>query len=383
MADSPVNPIIQNGQDSDRSRQIVRAGLVGIVANVLLAAFKAFVGMLSNSIAIVLDAVNNLSDALSSIITIIGTKLAGKKPDREHPFGHGRGEYVTTIAISVIILWAGITALQESIDRILNPQVATYEGITLAVVAVATVVKVILGRYTQRVGRQTKSSTLAASGKDALLDAVISASTLAAALIYLAWGISLEAWLGLIISAVIIKAGVDILREAMSSILGQRVDSELSTSVKRDICSFPEVHGAYDLAISDFGPDRIRGSVNIEVDDDMTAAEVAKLSRRIQMKVRQDDGVLLNSVGIYSTNTQDPEADAMRKTISDIVWSHPHVLEMHGFYVNKETHEVNFDIVVGYDAKDRDAIYQDICEKVQAAYPDWHFIVFHDADVSD
>jgi len=370
-------------QDGDRSKQIVRAGIVGIVANVLLAAFKALVGMLSNSIAIVLDAVNNLSDALSSIITIIGTKLAGKEPDREHPFGHGRGEYVTTIIISVIILWAGIAALQESAGRILHPQVATYEAITLAVVAVATVVKVFLGRYTQRKGRETNSSTLVASGKDALLDAVISASTLAAALIYLAWGISLEAWVGLVIAVIIIKAGIDILRGAMSSILGQRVDSALSTSVKRTICSFPEVHGAYDLAISDFGPDCIRGSVNIEVDDRMTAAEVAALSRRIQEKVHREEGVTLNSVGIYSTNTQDPEADAMRKVISDIVWAHPHVLEMHGFYVNKATHEVNFDVIVSYDAEDRDAIYRDICEKVQQAYPDWHFTVVHDADVSD
>lgn len=372
-----------DGQGGDRNRQIVRAGMVGIVANVLLAMFKALVGMLSNSIAIILDAVNNLSDALSSIITIIGTKLSSKKPDREHPFGHGRGEYVTTIVISVIILWAGIAALQESIDRILHPQVATYEAVTLAVVAVATVVKVFLGRYTQRKGRETNSSTLVASGKDALLDAVISASTLAAAFIYLAWGVSLEAWLGAGIAFVIIKAGIDILRDAMSSILGQRVDSGLSTSVKRTICSFPEVHGAYDLAISDFGPDRIRGSVNIEVDDRMTAAEVAKLSRRIQMRVQEDEGVILNSVGIYSTNTQDPEADAMRKAISRIVWEHPYVLEMHGFYVNKRTHEVNFDVIVSYEAEDRDAIYRDICQKVQATYPDWHFTIIHDADVSD
>ena len=370
-------------QGSDRNRQIVRAGVVGIVANVLLAVFKALVGMLSNSIAIVLDAVNNLSDALSSIITIIGTKLSSKEPDREHPFGHGRGEYVTTIVISVIILWAGIAALQESIDRILHPQAATYEVATLAVVAVATVVKIFLGRYTQRKGRETNSSTLVASGKDALLDAVISASTLAAALVNISWGVSLEAWLGAAIAFVIVKAGIDILRGAMSSILGQRVDSALSTSVKRTICSFPEVHGAYDLAISDFGPDRIRGSVNIEVDDLMTAAEVARLSRRIQMKVQENEGVILNSVGIYSTNTQDPEADAMRKVISRIVWEHPHVLEMHGFYVNKETHEVNFDVIVSYDAKDRDAIYRDICQKVQAAYPDWHFTIIHDADVSD
>lgn len=368
---------------ANRNRQVVRASAVGIAANVLLAGFKALVGMLSNSIAIILDAVNNLSDALSSIITIIGTKLANKRPDREHPYGHGRGEYVTTIAISVIIMWAGIAALQEAVERILNPETATYTAITLAVVAVATVVKIFLGRYTQQVGRRTHSGTLVASGKDALLDAVISTSTLVAAGIYLIWGISLEAWLGAAIALVIIKAGIDILREAMSDILGQRVDSELSRAVKRTICTFPEVHGAYDLAISDFGPDQIRGSVNIEVDDCMSAAAIAQLSRRIQQRVAADHGVLLNSVGIYSTNTDNPEADALRKHISQIVWDHAHVLEMHGFYVNRQTRTITFDVVIGYDAADRQAVYRDICEQVRAAYPEWTVEVILDADVSD
>ncbi|MGI6590189.1 MAG: cation diffusion facilitator family transporter [Eggerthellaceae bacterium] len=367
----------------ERSRIIMRTGTVGIVANVLLSAFKALVGVLSNSIAIILDAVNNLSDALSSILTIAGTKVANREPDREHPFGHGRAEYITTIIIAVIILWAGITALQESIQRIVSPQAASYDALTLGVVAVATVVKIVLGRYTTARGKAANSDTLIASGKDAMLDSVISASTLVAAIIFLVWGISLEAWLGAIIAFVILKAGIDILREAMSKILGRRVSPEVSTAVKRTVCSFPEVHGAYDLAVSDFGPDRLRGSVNIEVDDEMTAAEVAKLSRRIQMKVLNEHDVILNSIGIYSTNTADPIADAMRQTVTRIVFSHPHVLELHGFYVNKDTRELNFDVIISYDAKDRKAIYREICEEVQSAYPDWHLMVILDADVSD
>lgn len=367
----------------ERHRIIVRAGVVGILANVLLSAFKALVGLLSNSIAIILDAVNNLSDALSSILTIIGTKVANREPDREHPFGHGRAEYITTIIIAGIILWAGIAALQESVARIINPQTASYDTLTLVVVIVATFVKIVLSRYTTARGRAANSDTLVASGKDAMLDAVISTSTLVAALIYIGLGVSLEAWLGAGIAFVILKTGIDILKEAMSKILGRRVSADLSAAIKQTVCSFPEVKEAFDLAVFDFGPERLRGSINIKVDEDMTAADVAKLSRRIQQRVLDEYDVILNSVGIYSGNTADPVADAMRQKITRMVVSHPYALGLHGFYVNRDTHELNFDVIISYDAEDRRAAYREICEEVQKAYPEWHLTIALDADISD
>jgi len=161
---------------AERERVIVRTSIIGIVANVLLVAFKAVVGLAANSIAIVLDAVNNLTDALSSVITILGTKLAGKSPDRDHPLGHGRYEYLSAMVIVAIVLYAGITSLVESVRKIIEPEVADYSFVTLVIVAAAVVVKIVLGRYVSAKGKQVDSGSLIASGKDALFDSAISAS---------------------------------------------------------------------------------------------------------------------------------------------------------------------------------------------------------------
>ena len=186
--------------ENNREAAIVRTGIIGIVANIALAAFKAFVGLASHSIAIVLDAVNNLSDAASSVITIVGTRLANKQPDHNHPYGHGRAEYLTTIVVAVVVLWAGLSSAIESVKSILNPATPDYKPITLIIVAVAVAVKLVLGIYVKGQGERLDASSLVASGEDALTDALISASTLIAAFVYLALGVQLEAWLALIIS---------------------------------------------------------------------------------------------------------------------------------------------------------------------------------------
>ena len=168
---------------SSREKTIVKTSIIGIAANVFLAAFKAFVGLMTNSIAIVLDAVNNISDAGSSLITIIGTKLAGKEPDKKHPFGYGRIEYLSAMIISVIVLYAGITSFVESVKQIIHPETPDYNVVSLVIVGVAVVVKILLGRYVKGVGVRVNSDSLINSGEDATLDSVISASTLVAAVI--------------------------------------------------------------------------------------------------------------------------------------------------------------------------------------------------------
>ena len=184
----------------NREKIIVRTRAVGIVVNLMLAAFKAAVGMLSNSIAVVLDAVNNLSDALSSIITIIGAKVAGKKPDKKHPLGHGRSEYLSALIVAAIVMYAGITSLVESVKKIIDPVEAHYSTVALVIIGVAVITKILLGRYVKSKGEQTGSGALVASGTDALSDAAISAGVLITALIYTVKGISLEAYMGVIIS---------------------------------------------------------------------------------------------------------------------------------------------------------------------------------------
>ena len=366
-----------------RDAVIVRTSVIGIIANVFLAAFKAFVGLASNSIAIVMDAVNNLSDAASSVITIVGTKLAGKEPDKKHPFGYGRIEYLSAMVISALVLYAGITAFIESVKKIIQPETPDYSAITLIIVAVAVVVKIVLGRYVKSVGKKVNSDSLVNSGEDATLDSIISASTLVAAAIYLIFHVSLEAWLGAVIALVIIKSGIEMLRETLSQILGERADAQLARDIKATVTGYPEISGAYDLVLHNYGPDSYNGSLHIEVPDTLSADDLDKLIRTITVDVYQKHDVILTAIGVYSVNTKNPEAAEAREKVTGIVMSHEHILQIHAFYYDKPAKTIRFDIIVSFDAPDRHKVYQEVCEAVQNAYPDFTLQVVMDTDFSE
>lgn len=366
-----------------REKVIVRTSIIGIVANVFLAAFKAVIGFMSNSIAITLDAVNNISDAASSLITIVGAKLAAREPDKEHPFGYGRIEYMSAIIISVIVFYAGVTSLIESVKQILQPETPDYSTLSLIIVAVAVVVKIFLGRYVKNVGKQVNSDALVNSGEDARLDSVISASTLVAAGIFLTFHISLEAWLGAVISLVIIKAGIDMLKETLSKILGERNDKELAKSIRKTITAFPGVRGAYDLVLHNYGPDSWQGSIHIEVPDTYGANQLDKMLREIMVEVMQKHNVLLTAIGVYSFNTQDEEVSRLEKKIREIVFSHQYVRQIHGFYLTKETKNIRFDLVISFDAPNRQVVFQEVVAHMQEEFPDYELQVVMDTDFSE
>ena len=370
-------------EQTDRGSIIIRTSILGILANVLLAAFKALVGLTANSIAIVMDAVNNLLDAASSVITIVGTKLAGKEADRKHPFGYGRIEYMSAMVISLLVLYAGITAFTESVKKIIHPDTPDYSTASLVIVGVAVAVKILLGRYVKSVGEKVNSDSLINSGEDAALDSVISASTLLAAGIYLFFHISLEAWLGAVIAAVIIKSGIGMLRETLSRLLGERADPELSRDIKATVGSYPEISGVHDLVLHNYGPDSYNGSVHIEVPDTLSADDLDKLIRKVTLDVYHKHDVILSAIGVYSFNTKDPEAAEVRETVRQMVTEDPYVLQMHGFYLDKAEKTMRFDIVVSFDAGDRRKVYLDACEKVQKAYPDYTLQVSMDTDFSE
>lgn len=368
---------------NSREKTIVKTSIIGIIANVFLAGFKAVIGLLTNSIAIVLDAVNNISDAGSSLITIIGTKLAGREPDKKHPFGYGRIEYLSAMIISVIVLYAGITSFVESVKQIIHPETPEYNTVSLIIVAVAVVVKILLGRYVKAVGKQVNSDSLINSGEDATLDSVISASTLVAAGIFLIFGLSLEAWLGALISLVIIKSGIEMLKDTISQILGEKNDPELAKNIKKTVIGFPEVQGAYDLVLNNYGPDTWNGSIHIEVPDTYSADQLDLLIRNIQMAVYKQHQVILTAIGVYSVNTKDEEVIAMHRKVREIVFSHPHVKQMHGFYLIKDKKALRFDLVISFDAEDRRAVYAAAVGDVQKAFPGYTLQTTMDTDFAE
>ena len=365
----------------DRKKTIVKTSVLGVFVNLILALFKGLIGAMVNSIAIILDAVNNLTDVLSSLVTIIGTKLANKAPDKKHPYGHGRIEYFTAIIIAIIILVAGAGAIKESIEKIINPGKTYYSAISLIIISVAVVTKLVLGRYVKKVGNKVNSQSLVASGQDALMDAVISFSTLVTAIINLIWHLALEGYLGVVIGLFIVKAAIDIIKEAVNSMLGERVDSSLSTDLKNKILEFDdEVQGVYDLNLHNYGPSNIIGSAHIQVRNDMTAEEIHILTRNIEYHIYNEFGIAL-TIGIYAANDKG-EFKGIKTALDNILKEYDQVLQSHGFYVDKEQN-VYFDLIIDFEEKDKEKLKNEIIEKMKAKYPKYNYNVILDSDITD
>ena len=369
-------------QKVDRDKIIIQTSVIGILANILLAVFKAFAGIMSNSIAVTLDAVNNLSDALSSVITIIGNKLGSKAPDKNHPLGYGRIEYLSAMIVAGIVLYAGITSIIESVKKIINPATPEYTSITLLILAVAIIVKLVLGSYVKKRGEIANSGALIASGADATFDSVLSLSVLLSALLYIFTGISLEAYVGVIISAVIIKAGIDMMIETLNDILGKRADPKTTAHLKELLTEEPQVRGAYDIFITNYGPDKNYASVHLELPDVMTVEEVDELTRKLQEKVYQEMGITLIGVGVYSYNTKNDEAGKIHNTVMETVMNHEWVLQLHGFFVEVDKKQMRFDVVMSFDI-DWDEGLDILQKEVNELYPDYEVQIVSDIDISD
>lgn len=361
-----------------RQEKIIKTSVIGIIVNLILVAFKAFVGIVTNSIAITLDAVNNLTDALSSIITIIGAKLANRPPDKNHPYGYGRIEYFSSVIIAAIVLWAGITAFMESWPKIFTPDVTNYTTVSLVIIAVAIIVKLALGRYVKSVGEDINSQALVASGSDALFDSILSLSTLVAALVSIFFHISLEGILGVIISIVIIKASIDMIRETVDSMIGSRIDSELSRKIKESICELPEVYGAYDLSLHNYGPEDMQGSVHVEVDDSLTALEIHNLTRQISLKIYEEFSIIL-TVGIYARNNKFND---IKNDLYEIASKYDEIIEIHGFIVYETQKLITFDMIVDFNA-DRQKVKNKVLTEIKQKHPQFTYQVIDDYDVSD
>ena len=369
-------------QSETREKAIVKTSIIGILTNVLLVIFKAFVGFVSNSIAVILDAVNNLSDALSSVVTIIGAKLGAKQPDKKHPLGYGRVEYLSSMIVSALVLYAGFTSLIESIKKIITPEAAEYSALSLIIISVAVLVKLILGTYVKKQGKKVGSGALTASGSDALFDAILSTSVLLSAIVFLIFNISLEAYVGVIIAIFIIKAGIEMMIETLNDIIGKREDAETSLQLKQVICEEEKVLGAYDVAIFNYGPNKNYGTAHIELPENLNVKEVDEITRRIQSNVYNKTGIIMAGIGVYSFNTSDKKAAEMRSEIEKLIISYDWALQMHGFYADTTAKTLRFDVVISFDA-DRKNVLKTLYDKVLELYPDYNAHIILDTDVTD
>lgn len=362
-----------------RNSRITKVSIVGIGVNAVIATFKVIVGLLSNSVAVLLDAVNNVSDAMSSAITIIGVKLAGKKPDMKHPFGYGRVEYFSAILIAGIIFSAGVSSMVESVKTIIQPEATSFTWVSVMVIVVAMIAKLVLGRYFIKRGKELNSDALVGSGVEASYDVMLSASTLLGAGISMIWNINIDGYIGFVISIFIIKTGFEMLLDPLGKVVGKRLQGDLSSAIKSKVNEVPGVLGAYDLILHDYGPDTAIGTIHIEVSDTLSTHEVQKICRKVSALVYSEFKAVV-TVGIYVLNNTDENVVAMREDIKKMAMSQEGVLQLHGFYVDEE--DISFDIVVSFD-HDAHAICSWLEDQISKKYPGKKIHIVTDTNYTD
>ena len=365
----------------NREKQIVKVSIVWIVTNIALVIFKAFIGFISNSIAIILDALNNLSDVLSSTVTIVWIKLSSKKPDKEHPYGHGRIEYFSAIIIAMLILIAWLIALKESVLKIIHWDKAEYSVYMLIIIIAAIITKIFLWRYVKRKWQKLNSWSLIASGIDAINDAFISISTLIAAIISMIWWFSLEWYLWAIISLFIIKTAFSLLKESVNDVIWVRADQELVNKLKTKISSYEWVLWVYDLILHNYWPNNIIAMAHIQVNDEMKAKKIHRLTRTISTDIFTESGIIL-TLGIYACNDEWIYGD-MQKRLNEIIKKHKSVIQMHGFYVDEKVNTVYFDLIFNFDEKKPEKIVKDIKNEIKKDFPQYEYNVIIDTDFSE
>ena len=353
---------------AERTGIINRTSILGIVVNVLIAGVKIAAGLLASSVAIVSEGVNNAADALTSVLTMVGTRLAGRHPDAKHPFGYGRIEYLTGLVVAVVIIVSGVQMLIESVKLIFRPEELSISYVSLAIVAVSAVVKFFLGLYTIARGRVAQSDALVGVGLECRGDSYISIITIGVAVVFLLTGVSLDAYAGVVMSAIILKAGVEVLLKIVSALIGRPGEKELATKIYQLVRATPGVVGAADMMLHNYGPNAWSGSVNVEIDHAKSVGEVYAMLHELQLGIMHEEHVTM-VFGVYAVDDDHVETRRIRRTILEYVKAHEHVKSFHAVYLEPGTNRLYCDLVVDYELADWGVLRADFLDYMKAKVP--------------
>lgn len=362
--------LLRQEPDSREGTVVTVSGL-NILVNLIFAAIKVVIGLAVSSIAIVSEGVNNATDSATSLITIVGTKLSAKHPTEKHPFGFGRIEYLTSLLISVLILFTGAELMESSVKRIFAPQEMSISYVTMAIIAVSALVKLALGLYTIKEGRRVDSSSLVALGTECRSDSVVSVITLVTALVFLVFHVSLDAYAGIIMSLIVLKAGFEVLKETLSDILGQAGEKELAQELYRIIRAEPLVLNAADMMLHNYGPDAYSGSVNVEIDHSKTVGEVYAALHELQLRIMHEKHITM-VFGIYAVDRDHAQIRQLREQVAAFVREQKHVTSYHALYIHPNGKDLYVDLVVDYDLADWEALRKEFTSYMAELYPDKH-----------
>ena len=365
---------------NERRKRIVAVSIIGIVTNLLLGGLKAVLGILSGSIALVSDALNNITDSSSSLITIIGTKLAGKAPDKQHPFGHGRTEYLTSLLIGGIVFITGFQSLISSAKAIFNKEEMSTSIVTAIMIIATIVAKIILGTFTENSGKKYNSGALIASGADAKNDAIISVVTLISALIYMFVKISIDGIAGIIISIFILKTAYEVLSDTIKKILGERVDGEIVRGIKEIARNTEGVINCFDLILNDYGPDFYTGSINVEIEDDRSIGEMYPILHEAQTKIYNKYNVFL-VFGFYSVDVDDDRYVKIKSLLKNYKERERHIINYHGIVIDDKDKTIYCDITRDFDIKS-ETVMENVNRILKEEFPQYNIHVNIDTEFS-
>jgi len=365
--------LLRRDPDSRESIISVTSGL-GVVVNLLIAAVKVVIGVLVSSIAIMSEGVNNAADALTSILSLLGAKLAAKHPDEKHPFGYGRIEYLASLIIATLILVSGAEMLLSSVKLVFKPEPLSISYLSLAIVAVTAVVKFFLGQYTIKMGRKADSSSLVGVGTECRNDSFASVITIVSALVFILFGLSVDAYAGILISLLILKAGYEVLSVTVGDLLGRPGDEELAKKLYSEIRGTDGILAAVDMMLHNYGPDAWSGSVNVEIDHNKSVGEIYEFLHRLQLKIMHEYHVTM-VFGVYAVDTDRDESKALRRTIGSFVRAREHVKSFHAVYLDTKTDTIYCDFIVDYELRDWAALEADFTAYMAEAYPQYALVL--------
>ena len=338
------------GDPAVRSKCGNLAGIVGIVCNTLLCAFKFFAGMITGSVAISADAVNNLSDASSSIITLLGFRIASKPADDDHPYGHGRTEYLSGLAVSILILFIGLQLVRSSVEKILNPSPIDAGALSIIILAVSILIKFWMAAFNVRVGKLINSQTLMATAADSRNDVISTGAVLIATLLQMIFGWQLDGWIGLCVAAFILWNGWGLVQESIAPLLGQAPDPELVKHIAEVTKSYPEVLGIHDLMVHDYGPGRQFASLHAEMDASEAVLKSHDVIDKIEKRFLEKDGLHV-VIHFDPVVTGDAETEDAKRIITQAASNIDKRLNVHDLrIVPGDTHtNVVFDLIIPRD----------------------------------
>lgn len=353
MTNILVRLFVKNYNDTEndqvRTAYGVLASIVGILCNILLFAVKVAIGTLVGSIAVVADAFNNLSDAFSSIISFVGVKLASRPADQEHPFGHGRYEYIAAFIVACLVIEVGFTFIQSSFDKILHPEAVTFSIVSVIILCLSILVKLWLGLFNRKLGKKINSTVMMATSADALGDVLTTLATIVSLLIYGILGWNVDGIVGMVVAIVVVFAGINIAKDTIRPLLGERPDPKVYKMLEKKVESYEGIVGTHDLIIHNYGPTKSMATIHAEVSNKEGIETSHELIDKIEREVTKETGIFL-VIHMDPVDVEDPFVIQWRKRVYDMIHEMDPNVSAHDFRMVKGKEQINliFDIVVPY-----------------------------------